>query len=203
VLGGANSCMGPVSFFLGLLAARLGLLDEAVGCLEEATAFAESAGALPGQVLSLEHAAGALSLRQPPGDREKASAYRVRAAAIAERLGVTGMLSRLASASGQWVLRRDGEDWLLEAGAERARLRDSRGLHYLRALLAAPGSEIPALDLVAGGPGWSSWTRRHYWTQRAGKPTATGSDSWTANSQPPTGQGTAWLASGPRRSARR
>lgn len=153
VLGGANSCMGPVSFFLGLLAARLGLLDEAVGCLEEATAFAESAGTLPGQVLSLEHAAGALSLRQAPGDREKASACRARAAAIAERLGVTGMLSRLASASGQWALRRDGEDWLLEAGAERARLRDSRGLHYLRALLAAPGSEIPALDLVAGGPG--------------------------------------------------
>jgi hypothetical protein len=30
---------------------------------------------------------------------------------------------------------------------------DSRGLHYLRALLAAPGREIAALDLAAGGAG--------------------------------------------------
>jgi tetratricopeptide (TPR) repeat protein len=54
---------------------------------------------------------------------------------------------------GGWVLRRDGEDWLLRAGPERARLRDSRGLHYLRALLAVPGQEITALDLAAGGTG--------------------------------------------------
>jgi len=50
-------------------------------------------------------------------------------------------------------LRRDGQDWLLEAGPERARLRDSRGLQYLAALLAVPGREIPSLDLTAGGPG--------------------------------------------------
>ena len=50
-------------------------------------------------------------------------------------------------------LRRDGNDWILEAGEERARLRDSRGLHHLRALLAAPSADIPALDLAAGGPG--------------------------------------------------
>jgi len=42
---------------------------------------------------------------------------------------------------------------VLEAGDERARLRDGRGLHYLRALLAAPGRDIRALDLVAGGAG--------------------------------------------------
>ena len=54
---------------------------------------------------------------------------------------------------GGWTLRPDGEDWLLQAGPEQARLRDSRGLHYLRALLAAPGQEIAALDLAAGGTG--------------------------------------------------
>jgi hypothetical protein len=46
-----------------------------------------------------------------------------------------------------------GEDWMLDAGLERTRLRDCRGLHHLRALLAAPGHEIPALDLAAGGAG--------------------------------------------------
>ena len=34
-----------------------------------------------------------------------------------------------------------------------ARLRDGRGLHYLLALLAAPGRDIPALELAAGGGG--------------------------------------------------
>jgi hypothetical protein len=42
---------------------------------------------------------------------------------------------------------------VLTAGGEQARLRDGRGLHYLRALLAAPGHDIPALDLAAGGAG--------------------------------------------------
>jgi hypothetical protein len=153
VFGGANTCMGPVSFFLGLLATRLGLLDEAVSCLDEAAALAEKAGALPGLALGLQAAAAALSLRQAPGDQQRASADQARARQIAERLGVPGLLDRLTPAARQWSLRRDGDDWLLQAGAERARLRDSRGLHYLRALLAAPSSEIPALDLAAGGPG--------------------------------------------------
>jgi hypothetical protein len=63
------------------------------------------------------------------------------------------LLERLARPADEWTLGRDGDDWLLEAGAERARLRDGRGLHYLRALLAAPGRDIPALDLAAGGAG--------------------------------------------------
>jgi tetratricopeptide (TPR) repeat protein len=153
VFGGANTCMGPVSFFLGLLATRLGLLDEAVSCLDEAAAFAEQAGALPSLALSLQAAAAALSLRQAPGDRQQASACQARAREIAERLGVPGLPGRLTPTAGRWSLQRDGEDWLLQAGSERARLRDSRGLHYLRALLAAPGSDIPALDLVVGRPG--------------------------------------------------
>jgi hypothetical protein len=153
IFGGAAMCLGPVSLFLGLLATELGLLEEAVRSLEEATAFARQAGALPCQALCLEAAARALQLRQAPGDRGRASACRDRAQAIAGRLGMTGMLSQLAAAPAQWSLRRDGEDWLLQAGPERARLRDSRGLHYLRSLLAAPGSEIRALDLAAGGPG--------------------------------------------------
>jgi tetratricopeptide (TPR) repeat protein len=149
VFGGAAMCLGPVSLFLGLLATQLGLLDEAVRSLREATAFAELAGALPCQALSLQAAARALSLRQAPGDAANAAACRERARAIAGRLGMSGTLSRWAAGPAQWSLRRDGEDWLLQAGPEHARLRDSRGLHYLRSLLAAPGSDVRALDLVA------------------------------------------------------
>ena len=63
------------------------------------------------------------------------------------------LLDSLTPPADEWRLGRDGSDWLLEAGGERARLRDARGLHYLRALLAAPGRDIAALDLVAGGAG--------------------------------------------------
>jgi tetratricopeptide (TPR) repeat protein len=153
LFGGAGMCLGPVSLFLGLLATQLGLLDEAVQSLQQAIAFAEQSGALPCLALSLEAASRALSLRQAAGDRDTASACRSRAQAIARRLGMSGTLSRRVAAPARWSLRRDGEDWLLQAGPEHARLRDNRGLHYLRALLAAPGSDIPALDLAAGGPG--------------------------------------------------
>jgi hypothetical protein len=78
---------------------------------------------------------------------------RHRARVIAERLGLTLLLERLVPAPGEWTLGRDGDDWVLAAGGEQARLRDGRGLHYLRALLAAPGRDIPALDLAAGGAG--------------------------------------------------
>ena len=153
LFGGAGMCLGPVSFFLGLLATQLGLLDEAVQSLQQAIAFAEQSGALPCLALSLEAASRALSLRQAPGDCGTASAFRARAQAIAGRLGMSETLSRRVAAPAHWSLRRDGADWLLQAGPEHARLRDSRGLHYLCALLAAPGSDIPALDLAAGGPG--------------------------------------------------
>ena len=153
VTGGAASCLGPAALFLGLLATQLGLLDEAVKSLEDAAFFAESVGALPVLALCAQASAGALDLRQAAGDREEAAACRARARAIARLLGAPGLPGRLETATGHWTLRRDGRDWLLEAGPEHARLRDSRGLHYLRALLAAPGSEIPALDLAAGGRG--------------------------------------------------
>jgi len=64
-----------------------------------------------------------------------------------------GLLASLRPPADEWTLRRDGADWLLTAGDERARLRESRGMAYLTALLAAPGREITALDLAAGGMG--------------------------------------------------
>jgi len=153
LFGGAAMCLGPVSLFLGLLATQLGLLDEAAQSLQQAIALAEQSGALPSLALSLAAASRALSLRQAPGDRENAAACQARAQAVAYRLGMSGTLSRRIAAPDVWSLRRDGEDWLLQAGPEHARLRDGLGLRYLRALLAAPGSDIPALDLAAGGPG--------------------------------------------------
>jgi hypothetical protein len=113
----------------------------------------EEIGALPGLAHSLAALAGALEARAGPGDVQAASDRRSRARQLAERVGMPVLLERLARPADEWSLGRDGDDWLLEAGAERARLGDGRGLHYLRALLAAPGRDIPALDLAAGGAG--------------------------------------------------
>jgi hypothetical protein len=153
VWGGAVAASGPVSHYLGLLAVRLGRLDDAVGHLQAAVDLQERIGALPGLAHSLAALADALETRGDPGDARSASDQRRRAHLIAERLGMPVLLERLARPADEWTLGRDGDDWLLEAGAERARLRDGRGLHYLRALLAAPGRDIPALDLAAGGAG--------------------------------------------------
>jgi hypothetical protein len=142
-----------VSHYLGLLAAATGQAGAAIGYFEEAIELEEQIGALPYLAHSLHGLAAALTARGGPGDAGQAARAESRAREIAERLGLTHLLDRLARPASEWSLTRDGDDWLLEAGGERARLRDGRGLHYLRALLAAPGRDIPALDLAAGGAG--------------------------------------------------
>jgi len=153
VWAGANSAWGPVSHYLGLLAAQMGQAGDAARHFEEAIELEQQIGALPYLAHSLGGLAGALTLGAGAIDAGRASEHRRGAREIAERLGMTVLLERLVPPADEWTLARDGEDWLLEAGDERARLRDSRGLHYLRALLAAPGREIRALDLVADGAG--------------------------------------------------
>jgi hypothetical protein len=153
VWAGASTAVGPVSHYLGLLSAALGQAEDAVRYFEDAVELEERTGALPYLAHSLGGLAGALVLRAGAGDADQAAGYRRRAREIGERLGMTVLLERLVPPADEWTLARDGADWLLAAGDERARLRDGRGLHYLRALLAAPGREIRALDLVAGGAG--------------------------------------------------
>src|SRR5215468_6946079 len=153
VWAGANTATGPVSHYLGLLAASFGRTAEAIRHFEEAAGQEAQIGALPFLAHTLTGLADALASRDGAGDAARASQHRRRAREIAQRLGMTVLLERLVPPADEWTLTRDGDDWLLEAGEEHARLRDGRGLHYLRALLAAPGQEIRALDLVAGGAG--------------------------------------------------
>jgi hypothetical protein len=153
IQGGANAVLGPVSHYLGLLTAALGRWDEAITLFAEAASLAVEIGALPAVAHARAGLAGALAARSAPGDQGAAEDQRGQARSIAERLGMSVLLARLPPGSNLWRLRRDDGDWLLEAGRERSRLRDARGLHYLRALLAVPGRDIPALDLVAGGGG--------------------------------------------------
>lgn len=153
VWAGANTTTGPVTHYLGLLAGQLGKLDDAVDLLEDAAVLERQIGALPWLAHTLAALADAHARRAGDGSAERAAECRRNARDIALRLGMAGLLATLSVPADEWTLRRDGPDWLLAAGREHARLRDSRGLHYLRALLAAPGREIASLDLAGGGTG--------------------------------------------------
>lgn len=158
VFSGASTCWGPVSHYLGLLSMTSGHLDAAVAHLQNSAALAERIGAMPYLAHSSVALASALAARGRPGDAEAAVLVGERGRLLAERLGMTVLLDRLDAfdvpVDGvEWALRRDGADWVLEAGPESMRLRDAVGLQHLRALLAAPMREIPALQLAAGGGG--------------------------------------------------
>ncbi|GAA1310030.1 AAA family ATPase [Pseudonocardia xinjiangensis] len=153
VWAGANTVSGPVAHHLGTLATHLGRFDEAVELLGEAAAWEEENGALPFLAHTVAALADTLTRRGHDGDAELAGSHRRRARDITALLGMRGLSGAYAPLPDEWTLRRDGPDWLLEAGDERARLRDGRGVAYLRTLLAAPGQEITALDLAAGGAG--------------------------------------------------
>lgn len=148
IRAGAVIEFGPASHYLGVLATTFGRLDDACAHFERAIAFEEQTGGLPMlAVTCLVYA----DLLDRIGEAERAAAARTRSRTLAERLGMSVLLEQLDS--GAWSLRPDGEDWLLAAGTETARLRDSRGLRYLRSLLAASGKDISALDLAADGAG--------------------------------------------------
>jgi tetratricopeptide (TPR) repeat protein len=53
------------------------------------------------------------------------------------------------------VFRREGDYWSVRYEGQTVRLRDLKGMRYLARLLAAPGREFHALDLVGRERGWS------------------------------------------------
>jgi hypothetical protein len=105
------------------------------------------------------------------GDREAAAAHRAEAMAQARALGATALVARIerearpspaggdgpeqAAVGGgpDHVFRRDGEVWTIGYGGREIRLRDSKGLRDLYALLSRPGTAVAALDLAGGAPG--------------------------------------------------
>jgi AAA ATPase domain len=160
VVSGAAICFrGAVAHHLGVLAAALGRPGEAAAHLERAIAVHERLGARPWALRSRCELAR-LRLAES-GQRDAAAAALAGLGAGAERLGMAGLArdarahaagaSRVPLATG--VFRREGALWTLAYGGVTVRMRDAKGLADLAALLAAPGREIAAADLVAAGSG--------------------------------------------------
>lgn len=73
-----------------------------------------------------------------------------RAAAIDERLGVRAAGAVTPNVTPHvGTFRRDGAIWTIELGAHTVRIKDLKGLRYLRRMVAEPGREFHVLDLVA------------------------------------------------------
>jgi hypothetical protein len=123
-------------------------------------------GALPAGAWTQHDYARALLARHGPGDRRRAVDLLESVLATAEELGMPALMARGSSlaedggvepsvARGEHrasVFRREGEYWSIAFEGDSFRLRDSKGLRYLAALLADPGREFHAFDLASEGP---------------------------------------------------
>jgi len=155
VSGVAVTFKGAVTHYLGMLAAVLGRTGTAAGHLEQAVAVHDRLGAVPWSLRS-QYELARVRLGQP-GRREAATSALAEVARKARMLGLA-QLARDAEAAGfaggqvpvtEGIFARDGAMWTLAYGGVTVRMRDAKGLSDLAALLAAPGRQVAAADLIA------------------------------------------------------
>jgi hypothetical protein len=93
------------------------------------------------------------------GHGEAAARWAARAAAGYQRLGASWWLARLelpGTGVAHLVPGVDGV-WTVGSAGRQARVRDVKGLHYLRLLLQRPGLPVPALELSAAVAGHTAF----------------------------------------------
>ena len=163
VVAGPFFYLGPVDYYLGLLALRAGCADEALRHLDAALEQSAALGAQPHRARTLVAQAYAHAER---GAADPARRLLDEAAAIALPCGMDALVRRIdalrsdidggrmpsrgraAAPDARAVLRCEGDYWTVAHAGQLARVRDAKGLHYLRVLLRDPGREFHVLDLV-------------------------------------------------------
>jgi hypothetical protein len=155
VSGAAITFKGAVAHYLGMLAAVLGRAATAASHLEQAVAIHDRLGAAAWSLRS-QYQLATVRLAEP-GRRAAAVTAMAEVAGAARKLGLA-QLARDAEAAGfaagqvpvtEGVFARDGAMWNLSYGGVTVRMRDAKGLSDLAVLLAAPGRQVPAADLIA------------------------------------------------------
>jgi hypothetical protein len=150
--------LGPVTFFLGLLARTRGRPDDAARHFEHALASTTAAAARPYAARTQLEFAVLLRRRDAPGDAARADVLLRAALLAAETLGMDTLRAQAAALlhaeapapdGSRQVFRCDGDFWTIAYAGRTVRLRDMRGLHYLAQLLWNPGREIEAIALVS------------------------------------------------------
>ena len=156
---------GSVERYLGSLAWLAGgsRALSADGHFERALAANERAGALLAAAHTRRAHASVLLDRSEPGDAERARTLLAEAGAAYDRMGLRHRVEevhrlgasgsapdqRVDDAPEETVFRRSGEVWEVAFRGRRSTVRDSKGMRDLAVLLARPGTEVHALDLVS------------------------------------------------------
>lgn len=154
--------LGDAATFLGPLASLLGRHADAERHLEGALRHHETIGSPTLAVRARLALARVLAGRE--GAEARAAEVWEEAQEDAEAMGMRGLPPALCPFGGgrrpsverggrgarpaHAELRRDGEMWAAGFAGETVRIRPSKGLCYLRHLLASPGREIHVVDLV-------------------------------------------------------
>jgi tetratricopeptide (TPR) repeat protein len=137
---------------LGVLCTVLGRHDDAVRYFENALRAHDRMNARPWLARTHLDYARLLHVTDP----NAADVQLTAAMTIAERLDMAEVCARVAqlrqtsrTMTAECEFRQEGEYWTIGFGGKAIRLKHSKGLLYLAALLGQPGRDIPALDLAA------------------------------------------------------
>lgn len=141
------ACFGSVHYPLGIAAMTTGDLDKAVDHLQAAVRANLALAHWPAVAMSRERYARALALR---GEAATAAGERAAAEEEMRALGVTVHEPAAAPSGRALVCVRAGDSWRVEWGERVALVAHSVGMRHLAVLLANPGTEVPAVDLVSG-----------------------------------------------------
>jgi tetratricopeptide (TPR) repeat protein len=162
VLATALGYFDCVAHLLGKLATVLSRYNDAQAHFEFALQRNMQMGARPRLAHTQYSYAGMLFSRNHAGDSEQAVMLLDQALAIAQELGMGGLVDKVQNSKFKVQsktspasknqpapsFRNDGEYWTVRFENVECRLKDSRGLHYLAQLLRYPHHEFSALDLV-------------------------------------------------------
>ncbi len=159
VIAAAVAFRGAVDHHLGVLALAMERADVAAAHLEDALAIHERLGARPWAALTRYWLARAVVARDGEVGREQATELVRRVEVTGAELGMTELSASaaelMAGEQRAGSMRRVGGVWTLAWGGREVSLPDAKGLRDLATLLARPGQEVAATDLVAariGGP---------------------------------------------------
>jgi AAA ATPase-like protein len=165
---------GPVARYLGILASTKADWDRASEHFAAANAAAKRQRARPITALLRLDEARMLASRAEEGDREQALSLLAESGRLAGELEAWRILEQVEELSAALggpagppaeapseapggppapataTLRREGDVWALDFDQREVRVRDGKGIRLLATLLANPGVEIHALELVGG-----------------------------------------------------
>jgi tetratricopeptide (TPR) repeat protein len=164
---------GPVSHYLGVLAATAEEWDAAAGHFDGVRAWSALTGSRPVAARVDLEQARMLHARGAPGDREEGIALLNSAERVHDELGavrmvehVVGLREEIAggepvelepssvetgSLPGRASLCREGDMWTFDYERRVVRVKDGKGIQHIAMLLDNPGVEMHALYLAAPG----------------------------------------------------